>query len=216
MMNQTVIFEVGGNPESLCFAPNGKWGLVGNYTTDYPPTQEDIVLGVDENRIISVLGTVHNDLYDLIAISTDSRYGVYGCNLKTLRFDNDTSFTVIPTENPLLCVQAVFSKVTNNILVQRLNFIEEYTLLPDGRTTDTGFTLDISPSTGNGDLNVTPDVKYIVTRALINDKSYFYVVRIKEDGKLEYLPEKDYVCTGHVSAIAFVPPQKHGVSRILY
>ena len=300
---------VGGNPRSLCFAPNGKWGMIGSHTTYYPPTQVTIVLGVDENRDISVLGTAHNENAELIAISPDSRYGVYGCNLKTLRFDNDTTFTVIPTENPLLCVQAVFSKVTNNILVQRPNFIEEYTLLPDGSTTDTGFTLDISPSTGNGDLNIsldgrtlialsgqtyrvtslrineeggcsiahqfnpgsynpgevdftpdskyavisfvwssdnlkiyrieedskltetdsielpsypgedmaiTPDGKYVVTRALINQYSYFYVVRIKEDGKLEYLPEKDYVCTGHVSAIAFVPPRIHGVSWILY
>jgi WD40 repeat protein len=299
----------GGDPCAIIFSPDGKWGLIGCHTTDYPPTQVAIVLGVDENREISVLGTAHNELYELVAISPDSRYGVYGCDLKTLRFDNDTTYTVIPTENPILCLQAVFSKVSNNILGQSKCVIEEYTLLPDGRTTDTGFTLDISPSTGYQDLNITPDGrtlivlsgqtyrvtslrineeggcsiahqfdpgsynpgevdftpdskyavisfvwsinnlkiysigedskltetdsihlpsypgedmaitpdgKYIITRALINDKSYFYVVRIKEDGKLEYLPEKDYVCTGHVSAIAFVPPQIHGVSWILY
>jgi WD40 repeat protein len=302
---------VGGNPRSLCFAPNGKWGMVGSYTTYYPPTQIDIVLSVDENRDISVLGTAHNELYELIAISPDSRYGVYGCDLKTLRVDNETTFTVIPTENECMGgVDASFSSLNNYLYVENgYKTIVEYTLLPDGRTTDTGFTLDISPSTGYWDLNitpdgrtlvalsmetyrvtslrineeggcsiahqfdpgsynpgevdftpdskyavisfvwsinnlkiysigedskltetdsitlpeqagedmaVTPDGKYVVTRALINSYSYFYVVRITEDGKLEYLPEKDYVCTGHVSAIAFVPPQIHGVSWILY
>jgi WD40 repeat protein len=303
---------VGGYPLTIVFSPDGKWGLVGGDTTyGHPERQITVVLSVDENRDISVLGTAHNELYELVAISPDSRYGVYGCDLKTLRFNNETTFTVISTENECMCgVDGSFSSLNNYLYVENgYKTIVEYTLLPDGRTTDTGFTLDISPSTGYWDLNitpdgrtlvalsmetyrvtslrineeggcsiahqfdpgsynpgevdftpdskyavisfvwsinnlkiysigedskltetdsitlpeqagedmaVTPDGKYVVTRALINSYSYFYVVRITEDGKLEYLPEKDYVCTGHVSAIAFVPPQIHGVSWILY
>jgi len=38
-------------------------------------------------------------------------------------------------------------------------------------------------------------------------KSYFYVFRIHENGMIEYLPDKDYVCLGLYGDIAFVPPQ---------
>ena len=57
------------------------------------------------------------------------------------------------------------------------------------------------------DMAITPDGKYVITRELINNFSFFYVVRLHQDGTLEYLPEKDYICGGHVSAMAFVPPQ---------
>ena len=55
---------------------------------------------------------------------------------------------------------------------------------------------------------MTPDGKYAVTRTLMGGASIFFVVRIHEDGKLEYLPNNDYNCSGQVSDIAFIPPQK--------
>jgi len=294
--------EVGGNPNSLCFSPNGKWGMIGSHTTSYPPTQKTIILGVDSNREISVLGTVQNEYYWLVAISPDSRYGVYGCDLKSLRMYPDNTFTVIPTDNPILSggYNASFSKLNNNFYIYSYNNIVEYTMLSNGRTTETGFSMDISPSSANEDIRVspdgktciilsigdyqitvlrihsgggftlaqqfstesnsikevrftpdskyavvsfrtgypdlriyrinwdstltetdniylpnepgwkmavTPDGKFAVTVALIGSKTYFYIVRIHENGTLEYLPDKDYNYNGFVGAIAFVPPE---------
>ena len=173
--------EVGGNPISIRFAPNGKWGLVGSHTTSYPHTQKTIVLGVDQNRKISVLGTAHNEYEDLLAISPDSRYGVYGADLKTLRFNNrDMTFTIIPTDNPILCLQADFSRYSNKILGQSQFVIEEYVLMDDGRSTDTGFTLDISPSDGYQDIKVSPDGKTCI--ALSIDTYEVTVLRILAGG----------------------------------
>ena len=293
--------DVGGYPLSIKFSPNGHWGLVGGDTTvGHPERQKTVVLGIDKNRKISVLGSVHNEHECLVAISPDSRYGVHGADLKTIRFLPDNSFYAIPTDNPILCVQAKFSNLSNNILGQSKCVMEEYYLMENGRTKATSFTLDISPATGYCDLEITPDGKtcialsnirnyeitslriheqggfslvqqfgtdsldaaevdftpdsrfavvaftgrenlrsysidgesklsqvdelylpggpgedmaitpdgkYVVTRELINYYSFFYVVRLHEDGTMEYLPEKDYVCGGHVSAMAFVPPR---------
>ncbi len=302
--------EVGGNPRSLRFAPNGRWGLIGSHTTYYPPTQNTIILGVDENRQISVLGTAHCEHEWLVAISPDSHYGVYGNDLKTLCFCQG-SYTVIPTNNPDLAgFHADFSPLSGCLIARHSwQKVAEYTLLPDGRTTSTGLIMDISPSSGNSDLEVspdgrtcivlsagttgitvlqvhqqggfslvqqfnppslnpqevdftpdsrfaivsfgdtrtsaadmrsysigadshltevdsimlpgspgedmavTPDGKFAITRELKWGYSFFYVVRIYEDGTLEYLPDKDYVCTGDVSAIAFVPPYKTAAGK---
>ncbi len=301
--------EVGGNPRSLRFAPNGHWGLIGSHTTTYPPTQNTIVLGVDETRQISVLGAAHCEYEWLVAISPDSHYGVYGADLKTLRFSQG-SYTVIPTNNPVMAgFEAAFSQLNNNFIVENgYKQVYECTLLPDGRTTTTGVIVDISPSTGwqdievspdgrtcivlsigkyeftvlqvhrqggfsllqqfespslnaqevdftpdskfaivsfidgsgkadmrsysigldsrltevdainlpdhpGEDMAVTPDGKFAITRGLIMSKSYFKVVRIYEDGTLEYLPDRDYECYGSVSAIAFVPPYKTAVGK---
>jgi hypothetical protein len=57
-------------------------------------------------------------------------------------------------------------------------------------------------------ITMTHDGKFGVTRALVNNITIFYVMRIHEDGTLEYLPDKDYVTTGHDFDLAFVPPQK--------
>ena len=295
--------EVGGYPLSIEFAPNGKWGLVGgNTTVGHPDRQITIVLGVDQNRKISVLGTAHNEYGPLVAISPDSKYGVYDAELRTLSFNNrDKTFTVIPCDNPVSAgFYASFSFLNNNFYVENgYQTVVEYSISQDGKAKPTGFTLDISPSDGyqdikvspdgktcilltigtyeitslrilkNGgcsiahqfntssytpdevyftpdskiavvafwdqenlrsfliggdsklieadaidlpgypgeDMAITPDGKYVITRELILSNSYFYVVRINSDGTLEYLPEKNYACSGAVSAMAFVPPQ---------
>ena len=293
--------EVGGNPRSLCFAPNGKWGLVGSHTTSYPHTQKTIVLGVDQNRKISVLGTAHNEYGELLAISPDSKYGVYGADLRSLKYNKNGTFDVIPTSNPVVANRdADFSSYSGNLFSNGYpGEITEYKITSDGKISTTEFMIDIEPSSANQDLTIspdgktcivlsigtyeitslrilknggcsiahqfntysdtpdevyftpdskiavvsfftidnlcsylvggdsrlteadsldlpgypgedmaiTPDGKYVITRELINNFSFFYVVRLHQDGTLEYLPEKDYICGGHVSAMAFVPPQ---------
>jgi hypothetical protein len=312
------ILNIGSEPISIFFSPNGHWGMIGCNTISNPTTQKTVILGVDENRGISVLGSVHNENLWLVSISPDSCYGVYGHDLRTLRFYPDNTFVEIPTDNPLLApYDAPFSTLNNNLYYANSHKeLVECTLLPDGTTTTTGEVVDISPSKGTWglditpdgktcialsgityeisvlrihpeggmslvqqfdvisknpevvdftpdskfavvsfstiplenpdliiyrigsdslltevdsvqlpnspgeDMAVTPDGKYIVTRDLFLEstgaRTYFYVVRINEDGTLEYLPDKDYNCSGFVSCIAFVPPRKHGVSWILY
>jgi len=60
-------------------------------------------------------------------------------------------------------------------------------------------------------MGVSPDFKLAVAGERVLEsgvhKSYFYVFRIHENGMIEYLPDKDYVCLGHFTDIAFVPPQ---------
>ena len=295
----------GASPESLVFSRNGKCGLVGVHTTYYPPTHIITVLGVDNSDTISVLGTVHNENEILVAISPDSKYGVYGRNLQTLRFNSDNTYELIPTENPNLSgIYGDFSSLSGNLITNSGypgKKILEFTLLPDGRTTATGVVVDISPSPGfqnvkvspdgktcivlsiaeynitslrvnesggfsiaqqfhsqssnpfdigftpdskyvlisfiddedgnirsfqinedstltlvdaivlpyypGEDMAVTPDGKFAITRGLIQSKSYFDVVRIHEDGTLEYLPEKGYIDNLPVSDMEFVPPQ---------
>ena len=303
--------EVGGNPESLCFSPNGKWGLIGSHTTSHPSTQKTIVLKVSKDKEISVMGVLHNEHEILIAISPDSRYGVHGADLKSFRVDNGTTFTVIPTENPIQAgFDADFSSLNGCLYVENgYQTVVEHKIAEDETIKPTGNTLDISPSSGYRDLEVspdgktcialsgldyqitavrlrkdggmslvemfntnsnnarevvftpdsqyaivsfsesgdlpdiriyrinsdssldetdgvklpnvpgedlaiTPDGKYIVTRALINNLSLFYVVKVNEDGTLTYLPDNDYQCQDHVSAMAFVPPQPTAAGNI--
>ncbi len=303
-------------PMKIVFAPNGKWGLVGYDSGSSPETQLATILTIDNNFKISVLANIHNEYRFLVAISSDSKYGVYGQHLQTLRYYPDNTYEVIPTENVKLAgFYAGFSSFSGNLIANSGypgGKVSEFTLLPDGRTTSTGVMVDISPSTGyqglkvspdgktcivlsiaeynitslkvsesggfsiaqqfhsqssnpfdigftpdskyalisflddedgnirsyqinedstltlvdaivlpyypGEDMAVTPDGKFSITRGLINDKSYFDVVRIHEDGTLEYLPDKNYVCTGHVSDMEFVPPQRTaaGASWIMY
>ena len=302
--------DIDSEPVSICFSRNGKWGMVGCWTTSNPATQKTIILDIDENIKISVLGFVHNEYQSLVSISPDSRYGIYGWDLNSVRFYPDNTYYTIPNDNPFIGNrEASFSKLNHKLYVQQSSNkkVVECTLLEDGRTTITGEEVDISPSTGAQDLNVspdgktcialsiityeisvirihpeggaslvqqfntismnpyvvdftpdskyavisfytssqtpdfiiyrigedslltevdslqlpndpgedmavTPDGKFAITRFLILEhsgpRSYFYVVRIHEDGTLEYLPERDYNCTGFVSDIKFVPPQR--------
>jgi hypothetical protein len=319
-----IIFDypvhVGGFPERIEFARNGKWGLVGGHTpASIPHTQITTVLSVDENRKVSFLGSVPNEHSSPVAISPDSKYGVYGASLQTLEFSKGT-YRVIPTSNPISGGNIAFTCLTGHLLQETYLFdinhyiIKEYEILSDGRPGEIGYELDIHPSTGSKgiwvspdgwtavvlslsnysitvlrmrepsgysiaqqfdsqslnpyeadftpdskyavisfvdpsinanirtysigmdskltlvdaldlsgipgeDMAVTLDGKYIITRALIDSKSYFYVVRLNEDGTMTYLPEKDYIFTGGaVSAMAFVPQSKTevGNSWLLY
>ena len=300
--------NVGGYPTSLEFSPNGRWGLISGDTTEgHPERQIATILKVDEDRTISVLGYVYNEHENLVAISPDSEYGVYGRDLKTLRFHSDNTYEVIPEENdPLVCPDVAFSKLSGNMMGLNgwiYGEMCEFSLLPDGRAAPTGFSVDINPSRGNRglkvspdgrtcivissadyritslrinelggfsiaqqfnsvsanakdigftpdsryvfisfidpedgnirsyainpdstltlvqalslgndcgeDMAVTPDGKFAITRHLMlssGARSFFNVVRINNDGTMEYLPENDYNCLGFVSDIEFVPP----------
>ena len=296
--------EVGGYPLKIDFASNGKWGMVGGDTIPHKPETHIVtILSVDDKKNISVMDTIHNEYYDLVRISPDSRYGVFNNYLHTIMFDDSFTTFTTNTENSKYYSDryADFSSY-NNKLIARWSPLKEYEMNENGRMVETGNTLDISPSGGNSDLEIspdgktcivlsiwdyqitvvklkkegglifvqnfntqgsnntqevvftpnskyaivsfrsgdvanlrsyrieldskleeidslllpsgpgedlaiTPDGKYVVTRALINNYSYFYVTRLYEDGTMEYLPEKDFVDTGHVSAMAFVPPQ---------
>ena len=291
------------DPIAIAFAPNGKWGLVGG-TTGYPERYKTYVLGIDKERRISLLGWVYNDRGWLVAISPDSRYGVHGADLRSLRFHPNGTFTDIPTTNPALANHdAAFSKFNNYLYARSYpGIISEYQVLPDGRIGGTGFSINIEPATGTGDVEltpdgrtcialsmdpynvtsmqvhkeggltlvqqfnvinynieqidftpdsqyavisfwdsrevgdlvsfrigpdsrltkvdsldlpgspggniaITPDGEYIIAIELYYYYSLFYVARLHEDGTMEYLPENDYICVGHVSDMAFVPPR---------
>ena len=61
------------------------------------------------------------------------------------------------------------------------------------------------------DLAITPDGQYVVTRFQKLGNVTYNVIRLHEDGTLEYLPEKDYTEAGSCAAIAFLPePQPTG------
>ncbi|MCX7000350.1 MAG: hypothetical protein NT106_08675 [Candidatus Sumerlaeota bacterium] len=294
----------GGEPMSIVFAPNGHWGLIGCNTTPWPLSQVTTVIGVNKNQDIAVIGFVHNEYYWLVAISPDSKYGVYGAFLQTLRFLPDNTFYPIPTNNSFLAsYDADFSSLSGNLIAVKSSItceIAEYTLTSDGKTTNTGVIMNISPATGNSDLAIspdgrtcivlsgvgqaftvlhvlegggfsfvqqfgnpglnpgvvkfTPDSKYAIISFfstydlrsyLINEDSsltevcaldipyylggflglspdgkiavfgalaygytFLYVVRVHDDGTLEYLHDKDYVCNGYISCIDFIPPYK--------
>jgi len=177
--------EIGGNPESLVFSPDGHWGLAGSHTTYYPPTQKTLVIGANQNREIYSLGYVHCETEKLAAISPDSRYGVYGADLKTLRMERNGDFFPILSNNPLIGgFYAPSSKISNNFLTDGgYNNIIEFTLLDDGRTTTTGFSLDISPSDGGEDLEISPDGKTAIALGGSGGGSYcIAVLRIFPEG----------------------------------
>ena len=302
---------VGGYPMAVHFASNGKWGLVGGDTTwNHPERQITVMLNVDRNREISVAGSVFNDVGELVAISPDSRWGVHGANLKTIRRYSNGTFTAIPCENPIYTDRhGVFSSLNGRFYcctAQKIEglwhyFASEFKIDTDGVMKPTGESISIMPSRGDGigmspdgrtlvilslpgfyfnvfriheeggmsliqqfnvspgfpyvmaftpdsryavvtfagagdgpdirtyrvnadstlsevgsiilpdnpseDMDITPDGKFIVCRSLKIGGSYFYVIRLHDDGQLEYLPENNIVQSGMVSSIAFVPPQ---------
>jgi len=304
---------VGGYPLALRFSPNGKWGMVGGDTTwNHPERQITVMLNVDRNREISVAGSVFNNKQNLIAISPDSRWGVHGWDLKSIRRYSNGTFTAIPCENPVYARNAfadfsslngyLYCATEQKIDDQRVFFINEFLIDIDGIVKPTGDSVNISPSSAalgirispdgktavvlsvmefdlttlrihedggmslvqqfnviegfpyvvkftpdskyaivtfmgafpgpaircfrinsdstlsevgsvifpgspSEDMDISPDGKYIISRELKMSNSYFYVVRLHEDGQLEYLPENNFFQSGAVSDIAFVPPQ---------
>jgi hypothetical protein len=307
-ISQLYSLDVPFDRYNVCFSPNGKWGLIGGNTDVYnPDMQVTTIMSIDGNRQISILGSVFNDTSSLVSISPDSKYGIYGWDLKSLRHYSNGTYEVIPNPDPPQSggFSAPFSKLNGNMIGNGGYYtIKEFALLPDGRTTETGFLLDIRPDSfdycnispdgrtciafrssdygaeivsfqiyyqggfnmiqtfnppydepidigftpdsklaiisflsspdnpglvsytigedstlteidaeylplacAGQDVAVTPDGKFAVTAALTSSGSVFFVIRIYENGMLEYLSDKNFATSGHVSDIAFVPPQ---------
>ena len=209
-------------PMELCFSPDGRWGLVGyDMTQSKPETHITTVLGINNDRIIHVQETIPNSFDKLVAISPDSKYGVYGQNLNTLRYYSDRTFEDIPTDNDYLAgLYADFSSYSGNLITDSGwpgGEVREFTLLENGKTTTTGVIVDISPATAFQGVYVSPDGKYAVIAGVLLGTTYFCVVEINKDGTLSYLPEKDFEYPGLINKFAFVPPYKgEGTSFMVY
>ena len=205
--------EIGGNPESLVFSPDGHWGLAGSHTTDYPPTQKTLVIGANKDREIFSLGYVHCETESLVAISPDSRYGVYGADLRSVRVYRNGTFQEIPTNNPILTAgyHAGFSSLSNKILGQSYMKINEFTLLDDGRTTATGFSLDISPSSGGEDLEISPDGKTAIVLGGGTPGSYSVnILQIHPKGGFS-LAQKFNSSSYNPEEVDFTPDSKYAI-----
>ena len=197
-------------PMQIEFAPNGRWGLVGYDSGSTPETQLATILKIDENYQISVLGSVHNEYYSLVAISPDSKYGVFGQNLQTLRYYTDNTYDVVPTENSYLAgLYADFSSLSGNLMANAGwpgEKISEFKILPDGRITGTGVVVDISPSSGFQGLKVSPDGR---TCIVINTGDYRITsLRINELGGFSIAQQFNSV-SANVSDIGFTPDSRY-------
>jgi len=202
--------DVGGNPESLCFSPNGYWGLIGSHTTTYPPTQRVTIIRINKNMDISVSGYLFNDQENLVSISPDSLYGVYGFDLKTIRYYSDGTFKAIPNQNPpLAAFDAPFSSYNGRMISQNgRGIIIESTLLDDGRTTTTGFILDINPDFPNADIAISPDGK---TCVLIGVGPHHVIsLRIHKEGGF-HIAQMLVPPYGEPMQVDFTPDSKYAI-----
>ena len=295
-------------PFLIAIAPNGKWGLIGCVTTPDPSMQYSILLKIGKEKNIELWDYLYNKYLNgetsrYVSISPDSSIGCYGNNLNSVRVLNNNFYNLHYNSNIPVAVYDFLS--SNRILAQTgWHILSEFSVSPDGVTTPTGVTIDISPSTAQRGIRVSPDgrtaivisgvgadvtvirvngdgdfsvvqqfgyagdnynpsavyfsqnsslaairyQKFISIYAVSYDsrlteisrasiprgvpdgmmavsydfklavagyrvlesgvqKSYFYVFRIHENGMIEYMPDKDYVCLGLYGDIAFVPPQ---------
>ena len=202
---------VGGNPESLRFSPNGKWGLIGSNTTTYPPTQKTIVLNVDRNREISVAGSVFNDVGELVAISPDSRWGVHGADLKTIRRYSNGTFTAIPCENPIYAANAFadFSSLNGYIYCKgATRVINEHYIGPDGVVRPTGDSVNISPSSAALGIRISPDGKTGVILSI--SEFHLTSLRIMKEGGMS-LVQQFNVSDGYPYVVKFTPDSKYAI-----
>jgi len=204
----------GGEPDSIVFSPNGHWGMVGCWTTDWLPTQWTTLLEVDKNGMINILDYLYNDLGWLAAISPDSKYGVFGADLKTLRYYHDGIYSVIPVNNPIIaCYEASFSVLNNHLYVgDSYKNIVECELTEDGTTTTTGFKLDIEPSSGSEDIKVSPDGRTCVVLSSI--QYCITVLRIHEKGGFELVEQ--FNTPDIADEVDFTPDSQYAVITTFY
>ena len=187
-------------PFKMCFSPDGRWALVGYDTTpSIPNTHITTLLKVDKNDIVHVQATLDNGYNELVTISPDSKYGVYGQNLNTLRYYSDGTFFDIPTDESYLSGKyGDFSKYSGNIITNSGwpgGEVREFTLMDDGRTTTTGVVVDISPATGLKGLFVSPDGKTVIALSYI-DGYEITVLKVHEEGGLSVTQQFTPLSTG--------------------
>ena len=204
----------GGEPDSVVFSSNGHWGIVGCWTTDWLPTQWTILLEIDKNSMINVLDYIYNDLSWLVAISPDSKYGIYGCDLKSLRYYSDGNYQIIPSTNPILTGgrECSFSTLNNHFFCEYSgtvsNSISEYLMNEDGSTTSTGFKLDIKPSNGYGDIKVSPDGHTCIVLSAIT--YYVTVLRIHAEGGFDLVEQFNSPST-NANEVDFTPVSQYAI-----
>jgi len=205
----------GGEPDSIVFSPNGHWGMVGCWTTDWLPTQWTTLLEIDNNGLINVLDYVfNNDRGWLLAISPDSKFGIYGSDLKTLRYYGDGIYNVISTNNTIMAnYEASFSVLNNQLYVgDSYKQIVECKLAEDGITTATGFKLSIDPSSGSEDIKVSPDGRTCIVLSSIH---YFVtVLHIHAEGGFELVEQ--FNTTSYADEVDFTPDSQYAVITCFY
>ena len=175
----------GGEAENITFAPNGHWGLIGCWTTSWPPSQFTTVFGIDKNQNITIIGFVHNEYGWLVAISPDSQYGVYGAYLGTIRFNNyNKTYIVINNINNIFDnISASFSSLNNKFTIEDgISKVIEFEISDNGNAVPTSNTLDISPAIAIGcpDNETSPDGRTCIL--LNNSNMCITVLSIHKDG----------------------------------
>ena len=194
-------------PMELCFSPDGRWGLVGyDMTQSKPETHITTLLNIDHNRIIHVQNTIDNKYGKFISISPDSEYGIYGGNLKTLKYINHYNYNIIPTDNKYIAHwSGGFSKLNNYLYtddIYRPGIIQECTITDDGKTTTTGVVVDISPATAFQGVYVSPDGKTCI--ALSTGTYNITSLRINKDVGLSLAHQYEHTDSSPVD-IGFTP-----------
>ena len=153
-----------------------------------------------------------------IRVSPDGKTAIVisgvGADVTVIRVNGDSDFSVVQQFNPGINNYnpgAVhFSPDSRYAAIRFSSFICIYSIANDSRLTEISRAI-IPQVNGNASMGVSHDFRIAVAgdRMLVNGvhKTFFFVYRIHENGMIEYLPDKDYVCLGHFTDIAFVPPQ---------
>ena len=153
-----------------------------------------------------------------ICVSPDGRTAIVisgvGADVTVIRVNGDGDFSIVQQfgyQGDNHGPSAVhFSQNSSLVAIRYVNFISIYAVSYDSRLTEISRASIPYPGSGHK-MGVTHDFRIAVAtyRVWVNGipSTFFYVFRIHENGMIEYLPGKDYVCLGLSSDIAFVPPQ---------
>ena len=198
-------------PVQVCFSPNAKWGLVGyDMSQSKPETHITTLLKIGIDRKIYVHETLQNSYGRLVAISPDSKYGVYGQNLNTLKYHSNGTIENIHTDNSYIAgIYGDFSSYNGNIITNSGwpgHEIKEFILLADGRTTITENIVDINPTMALLGLQVSPDGRTCI--ALSNSESKITSLRINQNGEIILAHEHTEPKSGPVD-LGFTPDSKY-------
>ena len=153
-----------------------------------------------------------------ICVSPDGKTAIVisgvGADVTVIRVNGDGDFSIVQQfgyQGDNHGPSAVhFSQNSSLVAIRYVNFISIYAVSYDSRLTEISRASIPYPGSGHK-MGVTHDFRIAVAtyRVWVNGipSTFFYVFRIHENGMIEYLPGKDYVCLGLSSDIAFVPPQ---------
>jgi len=134
-----------------------------------------------------------------------------GADVTVIRVNGDGDYSVVQQFGRYDQPSAVhFSQNSSLVAIRYEYYISIYSVSYDSRLTEISRAY-IPWGIPTGRMAVSHDFKLAVAGYRVLEgsvyKSYFYVFRIHENGMIEYLPDKDYVCLGLYGDIAFIPPQ---------